>query len=212
MIQELTKPCALAVREVCTALGVSCSGFYAHRHKDKRLRRCEDQVLAAVLKSAFESSQQTYGSPRLVRALRQEGLFTSKTRVRRLMQSHHLCPRQKRRVRVRTTCSNPHLPVAPHLLENAPPAQRPGERFHSDITYIPTREGWLFTAATLDAYSRRCARAPSGWGVQGTIWKRRWCYAPLSVLWKAPTLRFIIRIVVANTPASYSAIGCSRTR
>jgi len=41
----------------------------------------------------------------------------------------------------------------------APPAQRPGERFHSDITYIPTQEGWLFTAATLDGYSRKCA----GW-------------------------------------------------
>ena len=67
--------------------------------------------------------------------------------------------RQKRRGRVRTTQSNPYLPGAPHLLLQAPPVAQPGERFYSDITSIPTQEGWLFTAATLDGYSRRCA----GW-------------------------------------------------
>jgi len=100
-----------------------------------------------------------YGSPRLVRALRKLGLHTSKTRVRRLMKSAGLCPVQKRRVRLKTTQSNPHLPIAPHLLRQAAPVQKPGERFYSDITYIPTQEGWLFTAATLDGFSRKCA----GW-------------------------------------------------
>jgi len=147
------------VREVCAVLGVSASGFYAHCHKDQGHRYREDQVLAGALKSAFEDSRGTYGSPRLVRALRGGGLHTSKTRVRRLMQSHGLCPRQKRRVRVRTTQSNPYLPVAPHRLLEAPPVTQPGERFYSDITYIPTQEGWLFTAATVDGYSRMCA----GW-------------------------------------------------
>jgi len=163
VIQDITKPSASAsafeVREACVALGVSQSGFYAHFHKQERLRRCEDHVLAGELKSAFEQSRGTYGSPRLVRVLRGRGFHTSKTRVRRLMQSQGLCPRQKRRVRVRTTRSNAHLPVAPHWLLEAPPACQPGERFYSDITYIPTQEGWLFTAATLDSYSRKCA----GW-------------------------------------------------
>ena len=163
MIQDIIKPSASAsayeVREACAALGVSPSGFYAHRHKPERRRRREDGVLADAMKSAFDDSRNTYGSPRLVRALRGRGLYTSKTRVRRLMQSHGLCPRQKQRLWVRTTHSNPYLPVAPHLLLEAPPACQPGQRFHSDITYIPTQEGWLFTAATLDGYSRRCA----GW-------------------------------------------------
>ena len=148
-----------AVRQVCAALGVSSSGFYAHRRKDQRPRSREDRALARHVKSAFNDSRSTYGSPRLVRELRQRGWRTSKTRVRRLMQKEGLCPLQKRRVRVRTTQSNGHLPAAPHLLLGAPPASKPGERFHSDITYIPTQEGWLFTAATLDGYSRRCA----GW-------------------------------------------------
>ena len=82
MIQDITKASASAfeVREVCVALGVSPSGFYAHRHKSERLRRCEDQVLAGAMKNAFDESRGTYGSPRLVRALRTRGLHTSKTR------------------------------------------------------------------------------------------------------------------------------------
>ena len=150
---------AFEVRETCMALGISASGFYAHLHKSERLRHREDRVLACELRSAFDDSRGTYGSPRLVRALRVRGFHTSKTRVRRLMKSHGLYPRQKRRGRVTTTRSNPQLPIAPHLLLEAPPACRPGERFYSDITYIPTGEGWLFTAATLDGYSRKCA----GW-------------------------------------------------
>lgn len=158
-LQAQNTASAFAVREVCVALDVSSSGFYAHRHKDEQPRRREDQLLAGALQDAFNESRGTYGSPRLVRALRGRGLHTSKTRVRRLMQSHGLRPRQKQRTRVRTTCSNPYLPVAPHLLQEAPPVTQPGARFYSDITYIPTQQGWLFTAATVDGYSRRCA----GW-------------------------------------------------
>ena len=158
------------MREVCRALEVSPSGFYAHRDKDCRLRRQQDRVLAGELQSVFEQSYGTYGSPRLVRALRERGLFTSKTRVRRLMKSQGWCPRQKRRVKVTTTRSHPHWPVAPHLLLDAPPVQQPGQRFHSDITYIPTGEGWtgegwLYTAATLDGYSRKCA----GWSADDNM-------------------------------------------
>ena len=190
MIQALTRDLAkptsapssvYPVREVCGILGVSPSGFYAHGHKPERNRRREDRVLSNALKSAFLDSRNTYGSPRLVRQLRKQGLFTSKTRVRRLMKNMGLCPCQKRRVRVKTTRSNPHLPVAPHLLLDAPPVTQPGERFHSDITYIPTQEGWLFTAATIDGYSRKCARVPPGRGVPPIIWKRPWCCARHSV-------------------------------
>ena len=147
------------VREVCTALEVSPSGFYAHRHKEQRPRRQEDRILTGALQNAFEQSYNTYGSPRLVKALRNRGILTSKTRVRRLMKSSGLCPRQKRRAKVRTTRSNPYLPVAPHLLLQASPGHKPGQRFYSDITYIPTQEGWLYAAATLDGCSRKCA----GW-------------------------------------------------
>lgn len=81
------------------------------------------------------------------------------------MKQSGLCPRQKRRMKVRTTRSNPYLPVAPHLLLEALPPTKPGERFYSDITYIPTQEGWLYAAATLDACSRKCA----GWSADDNM-------------------------------------------
>mgnify|MGYP001553780065 CR=1 FL=1 len=166
MIQDImASTSGFKVRAVCAALQVSPSGFYAHRPKEQRPRCQEDRILMGELQSAFEQSYSTYGSLRLVKALRERGVFTSKTRVRRLMKSSDLCPRQKRRVRVRTTRSNPYLPVAPHLLLQAPPAQKPGQRFYSDITYIPTQEGWLYAAATLDGCSRKCA----GWSADDNM-------------------------------------------
>ena len=75
------------------------------------------------------------------------------------MKSRGLQPVQKRRVRVRTTHSNPRWPVAPHLLLEALPACHPGERFQSDINYIATDQGVLYLAANIDAYSRKCV----GW-------------------------------------------------
>lgn len=168
MIQSITQATAQAstfkVRETCAALGGSCSGFYAHRHKAERQRRREDRILGAEMEKVFHDSASdgecgAYGSLRLMRALRKRGFRTSKTRVSRLMKSRGLQPVQKRRVRVKTTRSNPHWPVAPHLLLQAPPARQPGERFHSDITYIATDQGVLYVAATIDAYSRKCV----GW-------------------------------------------------
>jgi hypothetical protein len=87
VIQEMTEPSTpsvptFEVREMCQVLGVSRSGYYAHQHKAERLRRREDRILTSEIHNTFEQSEKTYGSPRLVRALRKLGLQTSKTRVR----------------------------------------------------------------------------------------------------------------------------------
>ena len=152
-------PVPYTVREACAALGVSESGFYAHRRKDQRPRRQQDGVIAGEMKAVFEQSYGCYGSPRLVRSLHSRGVRCGKTRLRRLMQEHGLCPKQKRRLRPRTTQSNPFLPCASNLVADLPPARIPHQRFQSDITYIPTKEGFLYLAATMDAFTRRCA----GW-------------------------------------------------
>lgn len=161
MIRSLTASASacFTVREACAALGVSESGFYAHRHKAERPRRRQDSVIIGKMKEVFEQSYKCYGSPRLVRGLRQHGVRCGKTRIRRLMQQEGICPRQKRRMRPRTTHSNRYLPCAPNLVAALPPVNAPRQRFHSDITYIPTGEGFLYLAATVDAFSRRCA----GW-------------------------------------------------
>jgi transposase InsO family protein len=134
-------------------------------HKPKRKRRLEDGLLSRAMKQAFYDKQSCYGSVRLVREIRKQGLRCGKTRMRRLMVEAQLFPVQKRRVRPRTTKSNPYLPVAPNLLQGAAPATWPGQRWYSDITYIPTQEGWLYLAATIDGCSRKC----SGWSTSDNL-------------------------------------------
>jgi putative transposase len=156
----------LRVRDACAAFTVSESGFYAHRRKAECPRRQEDARIAHEMKEVFDTSYHCYGSPRLLKALRRRGVRCGKARIRRLMRREGLCPRQKRRFHPRTTQSNPrttqsnpHLPCAPNIVGAMPAPGAPAERFHSDITYIPTQEGFVFLAATLDAFTRRCA----GW-------------------------------------------------
>ena len=159
MIQALRASASFTVREACAALGVSESGYYAHQRKAQRPRRQQDEVISGAIKEVFEQNYGCYGSPRLVRGLRQRGVRCGKTRIRRLMQQAGLCARQKRRLHPRTTQCDPHRPCAPNLLADLAPAMVPGQRFHSEITYIPTQEGFLYLATTVDAFSRRCA----GW-------------------------------------------------
>lgn len=101
MIEQLTTetPPSYQVREVCLALSLSPSGYYAHRHKAERPRRRQDLVLTQAIHHVFEESGGTYGSPRLVHTLGKRGVPTSKTRVRRLIKSAGLCLRQKSRTR-----------------------------------------------------------------------------------------------------------------
>ncbi len=215
MIEALIKPApasSISVRQACLALGVSQSAFFAHRHKEQRPPRQQDTVIATHLKEVFESTYHCYGSPRLVQSLRQRDVRCGKTRVRRLMQEHGLCARQKRRFRVQTTQSNPHLPCAPRVVGELEEATAPGERFHSDITYIPTEEGFLFLAATVDAYTRKCAGAPFGSGAPVITWKplwskkpRRW---PLASALALALARFAFTIRIAGRNTQVKAFVC----
>ena len=180
-------PNGYSMREVCTALETSPSGYYAHWHKAKRPRRQEDKRIAAVMQEVYECGRGAYGSPRLVRGLRARGIRCGKARVRRLMREHGLCALQKKRFRVQTTQSNPYLPVAPNLLPEAAAPSVPGQIFCSDITYIPIEErhhlhshrgrlavcgrdaGWLF--ATLCWLAIRDVVLV---GRHVTIWRRPW--------------------------------------
>jgi transposase InsO family protein len=139
----------------CQALGVSRSGYHAHRRKHERPRRRQDVRLATEIRAAFAASRNTYGSPRMVHALRGKGLRHGKNRIARLMREQHLAVRQKRRFVPRTTRTDKTAPVAPnHLLQRSAP-KRLNEVWVTDITYLPTREGWLYLAAEMDLCSRR---------------------------------------------------------
>jgi putative transposase len=145
-----------ALSELAQVLEVSRSGFLAHEGKADRPRRQTDQRLKPLLQQAFSESRQTYGCPRLRQALQKTGYRCGKQRIARLMRQLGLRPKQKRRFRPVTTQSDPRRAAAPNWLAQVPAPMRPNQVWVSDITYLPTAQGWLFLAATLDAYSRKC--------------------------------------------------------
>lgn len=145
----------LDIREACEVLGISRSGYYAHRKKSLRPRRAGDVALGEEVRNAFAASRSNYGTPRLMHALRRKGLRLGRTRISRLMREQGCQVARRRRFVPRTTVSSPDNPVSPnHLLERAA-TRRPNEVWVTDITYLPTAEGWLYLAAEMDLHSRR---------------------------------------------------------
>lgn len=148
-----------SIQRICQTLAVSRAGYYAHRHKPERPRQQADQKLLPLLQREFTASHQSYGSPRLQIALQRLGHTCGKNRVARLMRQTGLRARQKRRFRPSTTQSNHGLAIAENWLAKVPAPARPNQVWVSDITCLPTQEGWLYLAMTLDA----CSRKVVGW-------------------------------------------------
>ena len=153
------------VQQAALALDLSRTGYYAHRRKALGARRAQDALLALKVRQAFHESRLTYGSPRIMHLLRSKGLRHGKNRIARLMREHGCRVRQKRRFVPRTTVTHKDSPVAPNLLLQRPAASRPNEVWLTDITYLPTAEGWLYLAAEMDACSRRIL----GWSTHTSL-------------------------------------------
>ncbi len=154
------------VRKLCRVLGVARSAYYAAQTKGQRPRAKENVRLGEKARSLFEASGRTYGSPRLTVALRRAGEPCGRHRVARLMRKTGLRARQKRRFRPCTTDSRHLCPIAPnHLAARTEPPARPGEVWQADITYVATKEGWLYVAGVLDA----CSRKIVGWAAADTM-------------------------------------------
>jgi putative transposase len=120
--------------------------------------------LAAQIDTIFTRSRRTYGSPRVHAELQGHGVRCSRKRVARLMRQRHLVARQ-RRSQVHTTDSRHDQPIAPNTLDHAFTATAPNQKWVADITYIATREGWLYLAVVLDLFARRVV----GWSMQATV-------------------------------------------
>jgi putative transposase len=152
---------------LCLNLAVSPSGYYdwQKRRDHPGPRAVENKTLTQEILRIHARSRQTYGSPRLVDALRKKGLCHGRNRIARLMKEEGLCGRQKGRYRIQTTDSNHAEPIAPNRLAQAPKATAPNQIWVTDITYIKIQDGWLYLAAILDLYSRKIV----GWAMSERI-------------------------------------------
>jgi putative transposase len=156
-----------SVRLMCHVLSVSPAGFYASQQRAPSRRLQYDAYLRPRVRAIHERSGRTYGSPRVRQVLQGEGERVGKHRVARLLREEGLVARPRRRW-VATTQSAHAEPPAPNRL---------GRRFAlaevpaldrvwvCDITYLPTRQGWLYLAIVLDLASRRVV----GWAMRDTL-------------------------------------------
>ena len=154
---------------MCRVLGVSPSGFYAAQQRAQHppsARRQRELALRLRVRAAHAESGRTYGAPRVHAELRATGERVAKKRVARLMREDGLAATRKRRRPPPTTDSAPGAPVAPNrLARQFAPTATPNRVWVSDITYVPTREGWLYLAVVLDLASRRVV----GWAMRPTL-------------------------------------------
>ena len=176
------------VAKMCRLFGVSRSGFMQWRTRPPSGRALANVALDAKVASIHAISGQSYGRPRIVRHLQDQGIVVGPERVRRSLVRQQLRPVYKRPYRV-TTDSDHAKPVAPNILERQFDGWQPNQAWVADITYIHTTEGWLYLACVLDLGSRRIV----GWSMNERMKAQLVCDALKMAYWRRkPTPGLII--------------------
>jgi putative transposase len=152
------------VRLLCRTLAVSRAGFYAWQKRPPAARARADERLGLEIATIHGESRRRYGCPRIHAELAARGCRTSRKRVARLMRTRGLAARRRRRFRVTTHSRHP-FPIAPNVLARQFERVAPDQAWVTDITYIPTGEGWLYLAVILDL----CSRFAVGWAMSERI-------------------------------------------
>jgi putative transposase len=148
------------VRLLCDALGVSPAGYYAWRDRPASARRQRQDALLVEIRAIHAEFKARYGSPRVHAELVARGYTCCLNTVAKAMREAGIAAKTAKKYRC-TTDSSHDLPVAENLLDRQFDPASPNEAWVADITYIPTREGWLYLAAVEDLYSRRVV----GWSM-----------------------------------------------
>lgn len=149
-----------AVTLMCRALSVSKAGYYHWKTRTPSQRALVRAQLARDVKRVFDDEHARSGAPRIAKLLTNEGHCAHRKTVAHIMKAHGWRAKAARKYKA-TTNSNHALPVAPNVLNQSFEADRPDQKWVSDITYIWTDEGWLYLAVVLDLYARRVI----GWSI-----------------------------------------------
>ena len=149
-----TEKANFTIAFMCRQLGVARSGYYAWCRRKESPRAVENRRLLVHIRAAHELGRGEYGSPRIHRELRATGEQVGRHRVARLMRQDQLAAKRRRRFVLTTDSSHPHR-IAPNTLKRRFNPETPNRVWAADITYVATREGWLYLAVVLDLFSRR---------------------------------------------------------
>ena len=155
------------VEKMCKVLRLSRSSYYHWMNRKPSNREQENKVLEKMIAEIHLKSRGTYGSPRISRELKELGFRASKPRVARLMKSNGIQSKIRKKWRV-TTNSNHKYPIVPNKLNREFTTENPNEVWVSDITYIATKEGWLYLTVILDLWDRKII----GWALSKTMYAK----------------------------------------
>lgn len=155
------------VEKMCKVLRLSRSSYYSWRNHKPSNRDQENEVLEKMIAEIHLKSKETYGSPRISRELKELGFPASKPRVARLMKLNGIQSKIRKKWKV-TTNSNHKYPVVPNKLNREFTTKNPNEVWVSDITYIATKEGWLYLTVILDLWDRKII----GWALSKTMYAK----------------------------------------
>jgi putative transposase len=152
------------LERMCRVLAVSRSGYYRWKRQILSKRQQDNEYMLMQINESHRQSHGTYGSPRIYRDIRAEGIVCGKNRIARLMRIHGIQGKAKKKYKA-TTNSRHNLPIAPNLVCRNFESDRPNKVWVSDITYIWTQEGWVYLAVILDIFSRMIV----GWNISARL-------------------------------------------
>ncbi len=150
---------------MCRVFKVSRSGYYDWIHRKPSQRELERLQISKEIQMIYQMSNGRYGSPKITRELNEKGWRVSRPRVARIMSSQGIKSIINRKFKVVTTDSKHNFPIAENLLNRNFGADVPGQKWVSDITYIPTRQGWMYLTIIMDLYDRKVI----GWALSTTM-------------------------------------------
>lgn len=157
MVEELSIE-QHSVKFICKILGCSTSGYYDWFTRPLSERKKDNIRLWDKIKKHWESSRKTYGRRRITRKLHQEGEVISINRVSRIMNVNNIEGIGHKKFKPQTTTSNHELPVVERIFQTEIAYEqitKPNQYWAGDITYVPTKEGWLYLATVIDLYTRK---------------------------------------------------------
>ena len=149
------------VDALCRAMGVTRGGYWSWLQRKPSARDHANTVLLSEIRKVHKAKRRVYGSPRMHDHLRKAGISGGRNRIARLMRENEIRAKQGKKFKPTTTDSKHSLPVADNILKRRFTWAQPNQAWVADITYIPTKEGWLYLATVMDLFARRIV----GWAM-----------------------------------------------
>jgi transposase InsO family protein len=164
----------------------------------------ENEAITSVIHDIFKDSFESYGAPRIKVELMKKGYRVSRPRVARIMKKHNLFARRKRKFRL-TTDSNHNYPIAPNLLKQEFKVSKRNQVWVSDITYIETKQGWMYLTVIIDLFQRKViGHRGNGWSMSESLSTHKTIIPAWKMALKSNT---IIEELIFHRPATRSDRG-----